>query len=65
MEELREKMVDENLLGFLPDTWEQITLGETCARGGGDIQTGPFGSQLHAADYVPHRLCHRALVITG
>jgi type I restriction enzyme S subunit len=24
-----------------------------CQRGGGDIQTGPFGSQLHAADYVP------------
>ena len=29
------------------------TLGEACERGGGNIQTGPFGSQLHAADYVP------------
>ncbi len=26
------------------------TLGEIC--GGGGVQTGPFGSQLHAADYV-------------
>src|SRR5262249_23606567 len=28
------------------------TLGELCRSGGGDIQTGPFGSQLHASDYV-------------
>ncbi len=27
-------------------------MGEVCRRGGGDIQTGPFGSQLHASDYV-------------
>lgn len=33
--------------------WEVITLREACERGGGDIQTGPFGSQLHASDYVP------------
>lgn len=32
--------------------WEKITLAEVCARGGGNIQTGPFGSQLHAEDYV-------------
>jgi len=32
--------------------WEVLTLKEVCARGGGDIQTGPFGSQLHAEDYV-------------
>src|SRR5262249_5326051 len=25
---------------------------ELCRSGGGDIQTGPFGSQLHASDYV-------------
>jgi type I restriction enzyme, S subunit len=34
-------------------SWEVATLGEACRRGGGGIQTGPFGSQLHAADYVP------------
>lgn len=28
------------------------TLGEIIASGGGKIQTGPFGSQLHASDYV-------------
>ncbi|MCI4234463.1 restriction endonuclease subunit S [Dickeya dianthicola] len=28
------------------------TLGELVAAGGGIIHTGPFGSQLHAADYV-------------
>jgi len=27
-------------------------LGVLCEEGGGDIQTGPFGSQLHASDYV-------------
>ena len=29
------------------------TLGEICDRVGGMIRTGPFGSQLHASDYVP------------
>ena len=42
----------EQLFGFLPDDWEYTTLGIACDRGGGDIQTGPFGSQLHASDYV-------------
>lgn len=32
--------------------WVETTLGELCRAGGGDIQTGPFGSQLHASDYV-------------
>ncbi len=32
--------------------WRQTTLGALCAEGGGGIQTGPFGSQLHASDYV-------------
>ncbi len=34
------------------EEWNTATLGEICDRGGGDIQTGPFGSQLHADDYV-------------
>jgi len=42
------------LTGELPDGWEITTLGEVCLRGGGSIQTGPFGSQLHASDYVMH-----------
>jgi type I restriction enzyme S subunit len=32
--------------------WSSTTLGELCDVSGGDIQTGPFGSQLHASDYV-------------
>ena len=43
----------EQLFGSLPEDWEYTTLGAACERGGGDIQTGPFGSQLHASDYVP------------
>jgi type I restriction enzyme S subunit len=41
------------LNGDVPARWEFTTLGEVCRRGGGNIQTGPFGSQLHASDYVP------------
>ena len=36
-----------------PPEWERTTLGDVTERGGGHIQTGPFGSQLHASDYVP------------
>lgn len=32
--------------------WRQTTLGKIVSEGGGFIQTGPFGSQLHASDYV-------------
>ncbi len=31
--------------------WKISTLGEICKNGGGSIQTGPFGSQLHESDY--------------
>ena len=47
-------MAGDELVGPAPDGWEYTTLGVACQRGGGDIQTGPFGSQLHAADYVPN-----------
>ncbi|GAA1926953.1 restriction endonuclease subunit S [Streptomyces sodiiphilus] len=42
----------EAVVPGVPTTWEQTTLVEICERGGGNIQTGPFGSQLHASDYV-------------
>lgn len=32
--------------------WRETTLGDLVADSGGAIQTGPFGSQLHASDYV-------------
>jgi type I restriction enzyme S subunit len=34
------------------DFWQTLTIGELCDEGGGSVQTGPFGSQLHAEDYV-------------
>ncbi len=40
-------------LRALPRGWERSTLGAACESGGGNIQTGPFGSQLHASDYRP------------
>jgi type I restriction enzyme S subunit len=40
-------------LGPIPKGWISTNLGEACRAGGGDIQTGPFGTQLHASDYVP------------
>ncbi|MHB1667455.1 restriction endonuclease subunit S [Thiomonas sp.] len=46
-------MAGELLFGPPPSDWRYLTLGEACKRAGGDIQTGPFGSQLHASDYVP------------
>lgn len=39
-------------LGWIPKTWEMTSLGEIAQRYGGLIQTGPFGSQLHAREYV-------------
>lgn len=38
--------------GVIPAGWAQSTLGEQAKAHGGFIQTGPFGSQLHASDYV-------------
>jgi type I restriction enzyme S subunit len=46
-------MAGEAITGPVPDGWKTTTLGEVVKQGGGHIQTGPFGSQLHASDYVP------------
>jgi type I restriction enzyme, S subunit len=40
-------------LGPIPEGWRHTTLGAEVERCGGAVQTGPFGSQLHASDYVP------------
>ena len=32
--------------------WQETTIGALCDQSGGDVQTGPFGSQLHSNDYV-------------
>ena len=39
-------------LFILYQNWEVLPLGDVCRLGGGNVQTGPFGSQLHASDYV-------------
>lgn len=39
-------------LGRIPMDWEVCQLRQTIRRVGGMIQTGPFGSQLHASEYV-------------
>ncbi|WPD23620.1 MAG: restriction endonuclease subunit S [Candidatus Electrothrix scaldis] len=36
----------------MEDEWQTTTLGKIVKDGSGFIQTGPFGSQLHASDYV-------------
>ena len=46
-----EKVVREQLERSMGE-WQRTTLGEICRDSGGEIQTGPFGSQLHARDYV-------------
>jgi type I restriction enzyme, S subunit len=38
--------------GSLPEGWGLATVGDLCDQFGGEVQTGPFGSQLHAEDYV-------------
>ncbi|HVA08567.1 MAG TPA: restriction endonuclease subunit S [Acidimicrobiales bacterium] len=44
--------MSEVLVSPAASDWRVTTLGELCRAGGADIQTGPFGSQLHASDYV-------------
>src|SRR5258708_36618194 len=46
-------MTPETLFPLLTSNWQVMTLGAACKLRGGDIQTGPFGTQLHASDYVP------------
>lgn len=33
------------------ESWTILPLGIACKKGGGSVQTGPFGSQLHSNDY--------------
>ncbi|MBO2569369.1 restriction endonuclease subunit S [Shewanella algae] len=45
-------MNSNEIFPLVPAGWRSTTLGELAKESGGSIQTGPFGSQLHAADYV-------------
>ncbi len=42
-----------HLQNELMSHWRQSSIGELCQEGLVELQTGPFGSQLHAHDYVP------------
>lgn len=42
---------EDTELGEIPTNWRATTLGAETERHCGRIQTGPFGSQLHASDY--------------
>src|ERR1022692_2551614 len=65
--------MSRTLIGDVPSDWKRTTLGELCGSGGGDIQTGPFGSQLHASDYallgipsvMPHNIGDNVIVEDG
>lgn len=48
---LRER-TKQTEIGEMPESWELTTLGELRENELGSIQTGPFGSQLHASDYI-------------
>jgi type I restriction enzyme S subunit len=48
---LRKTKCKSTEIGDVPETWKVTTLGSLCERGEGFIQTGPFGSQLHAHEY--------------
>ncbi|NOQ45144.1 MAG: hypothetical protein GQ559_00455 [Desulfobulbaceae bacterium] len=50
-EGLRGEPQKETEIGFVPESWGEITLGELCEKPTGALQTGPFGSQLHKSDY--------------
>jgi type I restriction enzyme S subunit len=43
---------EDSEFGEIPAGWRDSSLGAETKRCGGVIQTGPFGSQLHASDYV-------------
>ena len=45
------QLYKESSLGWIPKEWEAEKLGDILERYGGYLQTGPFGSQLHAHEY--------------
>ena len=44
--------LEESALGWVPKGWRMSHLADLTSTHHGSIQTGPFGSQLHASDYV-------------
>jgi type I restriction enzyme, S subunit len=48
---LRGEPQKETAFGLMPQDWVETTLGAVCENEESCIQTGPFGSQLHAHEY--------------
>src|SRR5208283_1606818 len=46
------QLYKESPLGWIPAEWEVKKLGAILKESGGYLQTGPFGSQLHAHEYL-------------
>ncbi|GCF10547.1 restriction endonuclease subunit S [Dictyobacter arantiisoli] len=46
------ELFKDTVVGKVPQEWDVSTLGDIVLKNGGLIQTGPFGSQLHAHEYV-------------
>ncbi|WP_257293612.1 restriction endonuclease subunit S [Endozoicomonas sp. YOMI1] len=45
------ELYQETAIGWIPKDWKSLNLKEALAASGGYLQTGPFGSQLHAHEY--------------
>lgn len=50
-EQFKDELLGKTLVK-VPKKWEITVLGNVVLRNGGVIQTGPFGTQLHASEYV-------------
>ncbi len=46
------ELYQETQIGWIPKDWEATKLKDILLRTGGYLQTGPFGSQLHAHEYT-------------
>jgi type I restriction enzyme S subunit len=45
------ELYQKTAIGWIPQDWECERLGSILLKSGGYLQTGPFGSQLHADEY--------------
>lgn len=45
------ELYKQTTIGWIPKEWNPLPLREILRRSGGYLQTGPFGSQLHAHEY--------------
>lgn len=46
------ELYKESPVGWIPKEWDAKKLGAILEKSGGYLQTGPFGSQLHASEYT-------------